>query len=131
MSSRETVLHIAAKMGHTEIVRYLLTFCRPSHSPPSLPRASRKLLDINIMDANNRTPLQAAAEKGEYQNSNVKKVIVRTMPQWCQMGACWNWWRVHVTTMLEGWVSQPGYHNLVKGACHNHVRGVCVTTGVS
>ena len=27
-------------------------------------------------------------------------------------------------------MSQQGYHNLVKGACHNHVRGVCVTTGM-
>ncbi|XP_076452363.1 uncharacterized protein LOC143287987 isoform X2 [Babylonia areolata] len=67
-STGETVLHIAAKMGHTEITRYLLGFCRPSsHSPSaqsSSHRSSRRLLDINTPDANNRTPLQVAAEKG-------------------------------------------------------------------
>jgi hypothetical protein len=58
------VLHIAAKMGHTEIVRYLLSYCRQSLTPHHAHRTSRKLLDINTTDTNNRTPLQAAAEKG-------------------------------------------------------------------
>ena len=59
------MLHIAAKMGHTEITAFLLNFCRQSH-PNMSPRCpSRKLIDINITDTNNRTALQVAAEKGQ------------------------------------------------------------------
>ena len=61
----ESVLHIAAKMGHTEITAFLLNFCRQSHPNMSPCRPSRKLIDINITDTNNRTPLQVAAEKGQ------------------------------------------------------------------
>ncbi|XP_070186884.1 ankyrin-1-like isoform X2 [Littorina saxatilis] len=60
----ETVLHIAAKMGHTEITSYLLAYCRQTYANRSSHRPSRKLMDINTTDANNRTPLQVAAEKG-------------------------------------------------------------------
>nr|KAG5709649.1 hypothetical protein BaRGS_027674 [Batillaria attramentaria] len=59
----ETVLHIAAKMGHLDICQYLLNFCQQTHIRSSR-RPSRKLLDINTTDTNNRTPLQLAAEKG-------------------------------------------------------------------
>ena len=59
------MLHIAAKMGHTEITAFLLNFCRQSHPNMSPCRPSRKLIDINITDTNNRTPLQVAAEKGQ------------------------------------------------------------------
>lgn len=59
----ETVLHIAAKMGHLEIIQYLLNFCHSAHVLSSR-HLSRKLMDINTTDSNNRTPLQVAAEKG-------------------------------------------------------------------
>ena len=59
------MLHIAAKMGHTEIMGFLLNYCRQSYSHLSSCRPSRKLIDINITDANNRTPLQVAAERGQ------------------------------------------------------------------
>lgn len=61
----ETVLHIAAKMGHLHVTEYLLHFCHLAHTRSSHRLPSRsKLLDINTTDTNNRTPLQVAAERG-------------------------------------------------------------------
>ncbi|KAL5005602.1 hypothetical protein ScPMuIL_016760 [Solemya velum] len=62
-----TVLHIAAKMGHLEIVQYLLDFCHAHilvSKDKSKARSKVRSLDINAINAERKTALQLAAEKG-------------------------------------------------------------------
>ncbi|XP_076459845.1 uncharacterized protein LOC143292985 isoform X3 [Babylonia areolata] len=60
----ETILHVAARMGHTRVTRYLLGYCRQAFPHNALPCPSLRLMDINVTDFHNRTPLQAAADRG-------------------------------------------------------------------
>ena len=62
-----TVLHISALMGHHMVVDYLLTFTGhkrlDQRSEGQTPQSCK--IDINLMDAENKTPLMLAAERGK------------------------------------------------------------------
>ncbi|XP_041374461.1 ankyrin-3-like isoform X2 [Gigantopelta aegis] len=69
-----TVLHLASKMGHFAIVEFLTRFCRPSGEITKMRQkgqSCRRILDINVVDAENKTALQLAAEKGFIKVANL------------------------------------------------------------
>ncbi|KAK3082822.1 hypothetical protein FSP39_006354 [Pinctada imbricata] len=61
-----TVLHAAAKIGHADIMDFLLDLCRPLGHAPTVSKYSHyhRGLDINATDSDGKTALQLAAEKG-------------------------------------------------------------------
>lgn len=78
--SRSTPLHVAARGGHTKVVRYLLQFCRssPCVSEPVLPTGvmedeEAQFIEINGKNTMGATPLELAASQG---HTDVVKLLL-------------------------------------------------------
>ncbi|XP_033728424.1 LOW QUALITY PROTEIN: ankyrin-1-like [Pecten maximus] len=70
VSSGSTALHIAARMGKLDVVQYLLNFtttCSNSEHTGDRCSQSRRKLNVNAVNADGKTALQLAAEKGYMQ----------------------------------------------------------------
>lgn len=108
-------------MGHSEVVEFLLQFCRPVTPPvytllskqkdkkfsympyQCLKHSYYKELDINALDGDDKTPLQLAADKGWFVTSAGFIALIK------------------VTTLLSA-------HLLLHFTCDPMVHKICVST---